>query len=211
MMPRTDYRNRAAQVRRSARAHLAEIRAARIARKSELVQPTVADDDLELAEEAAVEDASDDLCATPAAGEVVEPIEEACPLEDIESAALAELAEEAETADEPVEVTEPADQPSIEATADPALPDVDGSVEEPEPAVMEESGPAKDADQTSSDLNSLPGAGPGLVWLLHECGVTSLTDLAQCTPEELGPKLGVVGQILNVTTWIDFAREQTAE
>jgi predicted flap endonuclease-1-like 5' DNA nuclease len=60
-----------------------------------------------------------------------------------------------------------------------------------------------------SDLNSLPGAGPGLVWMLHQCGVGSLDDLATSDPADLSSKLGVVGQILDVGKWIDFAKAKT--
>jgi predicted RecB family nuclease len=57
-----------------------------------------------------------------------------------------------------------------------------------------------------SDLGNLPGAGPGLIWMLQQCGIHSLEDLARTEASYLAPKLGLVGQILNVGSWLDYAR-----
>ncbi|MEE4117754.1 MAG: hypothetical protein V2I65_01935 [Paracoccaceae bacterium] len=56
-----------------------------------------------------------------------------------------------------------------------------------------------------SDLHMLPGAGPGLVWMLQQCGVTSLDDLARADPEALTDRMGLVGQMLDLSSWVAFA------
>lgn len=64
---------------------------------------------------------------------------------------------------------------------------------------------------SGSDLHKLPGAGAGLVWVLQQCGVVSLRDLAAADADALSERLGVVGRLLNVRPWIDFAREHTGQ
>ncbi|MEM9425103.1 MAG: hypothetical protein AAGA06_00220 [Pseudomonadota bacterium] len=59
----------------------------------------------------------------------------------------------------------------------------------------------------NSDLFSLPGAGAGMVWMFHQCGIRSLEDLAQANADDLASRLGVVGHIINMEPWIAFARE----
>lgn len=60
-----------------------------------------------------------------------------------------------------------------------------------------------------SDLTALPGAGPGLIWMLQKCGIGSLQDLAGADAAVLVPRLGLVGQIVNLQGWQQFARRQT--
>ena len=57
----------------------------------------------------------------------------------------------------------------------------------------------------AGDLDRLPGAGPGLIWMLRQCGIFTLADLAACDAAALGARLGLVGQILDVSLWRDFA------
>ncbi len=64
---------------------------------------------------------------------------------------------------------------------------------------------------SESDLAQLPGAGPGLVWMLGQCDVTTLAQLAQTDASELSVRLGVVGQILDVSQWIRFAQDRMAD
>ena len=66
---------------------------------------------------------------------------------------------------------------------------------------------ASDETWTQSELAQLPGAGPGLVWMLGQCGVTTMAQLAQEEAQSLSTKLGVVGQILDVSQWISFAQK----
>ncbi|MEM9973136.1 MAG: hypothetical protein AAF771_03075 [Pseudomonadota bacterium] len=66
--------------------------------------------------------------------------------------------------------------------------------------------PAKDPDTRASDLYTLPGAGVGLVWMFNQCGVQTLADLAQADPDELARDLGVIGQLIRLDSFIDYAR-----
>lgn len=59
----------------------------------------------------------------------------------------------------------------------------------------------------NSDLRNLPGAGPGLLWMLQQCDIHTLQDLAETEAAVLVPKLGLVGQILNVEIWLDYAKK----
>lgn len=119
----------------------------------------------------------------------------------------------------------------VAVTEEPAKPDVD-SLGAPEPDIDEvaggdapqmapegapedvaerdaqapEDGAADLPEAAESELLALPGAGPGLVWLLHRCGIRTLADLAAADPQQLAPQLGLVGQILNISIWTDFAR-----
>lgn len=61
-----------------------------------------------------------------------------------------------------------------------------------------------------TDLSRLPGAGVGLIWMLQRCNIHSLSDLAAADVDALSEKLGLVGQILNVQAWIDFASAEAA-
>jgi hypothetical protein len=61
-----------------------------------------------------------------------------------------------------------------------------------------------------NDLSSLPGAGPGLIWMLQKCGIASLKDLAGADPAILVPRLGLVGKIVNVQSWQRYAQRQVA-
>lgn len=54
----------------------------------------------------------------------------------------------------------------------------------------------------------LPGAGPGLVWMLGQVGIETLDDLSRADAKVLSARLGIVGQILNVEAWITFAQER---
>lgn len=64
-------------------------------------------------------------------------------------------------------------------------------------------------DCTQSELAQLPGAGPGLVWMLGQCNVKTLSELAECNASNLSTQLGVVGQILDVGQWVVFAQENS--
>ena len=93
-------------------------------------------------------------------------------------------------------------------------PSADGAVEaSPDPGAPPRHTPAPDVDAdprtasiAESDLHALPGAGIGLVWMLQRCGVSSLADLAAEDPERLRRDMGLVGELLDLSSWIDFAR-----
>jgi predicted flap endonuclease-1-like 5' DNA nuclease len=58
-----------------------------------------------------------------------------------------------------------------------------------------------------SDLDRLPGAGPGLIWALGQAGITRLADLAPLEPAELAARLGPIGRLVPAQAWIDAARD----
>jgi len=57
----------------------------------------------------------------------------------------------------------------------------------------------------ATDLDSLPGAGVGLIWMLQQCGVSTLTDLAKADADTLTAEMGLVGELLDLQAWIDLA------
>jgi predicted flap endonuclease-1-like 5' DNA nuclease len=99
----------------------------------------------------------------------------------------------------------------------PGAPD-DGSGQQPRTAAdTPGASAAADADGTAGagavvaqDLTDLPGVGAGLVWLLGRCGVHTLADLAAADATRLEQELGLVGQLLDLPSWIDLARQAIA-
>lgn len=65
-----------------------------------------------------------------------------------------------------------------------------------------------EAELRASSLNRLPGAGIGLVWLLHANGIGSLEQLTTADAVTLTQGLGLVGQLVDVQDWIDFAKSE---
>ncbi len=65
-----------------------------------------------------------------------------------------------------------------------------------------------DESAWEGDLHLLPGAGNALIWMLNQSGIDSLADLSVADPRQLSDQLGAVGQILNMQTWINFAKEK---
>ena len=59
-----------------------------------------------------------------------------------------------------------------------------------------------------SDLHNLPGAGNGLVWMLHTAGVTSIADLARADADALATELGTIARILDLSYWIGYAQSK---
>jgi hypothetical protein len=59
-------------------------------------------------------------------------------------------------------------------------------------------------------LTRLPGAGPGLVAALARAGVPDLAALARLDPETLAARLGPIGRLIDLETWIAIARAETA-
>jgi predicted flap endonuclease-1-like 5' DNA nuclease len=62
-----------------------------------------------------------------------------------------------------------------------------------------------------SDLFDLPAIGPGMVWMLHQCGIGSLQQLSVAKADELAARLGVVGQIVSMEPWIAYARDRQTD
>ena len=228
MIEQESYKSRAVEVRRSARAHVLEIRRARIARRKEsialqtnetsdqgLIDADVSEGRLavddppgtavqridEQAEtldapeifqsDASLADDLDDVAVKNAAmAELIEPPDE-------ESSQMAESASDSGTKDaaQGVDETALADQGHSETRIE-AIKEAPENLE-----------PAADDQETQivADLDKLPGAGPGLIWMLNQCEIFTLADLAAQKADDLSPKLGVVGQILDVERWIRFA------
>ncbi len=72
---------------------------------------------------------------------------------------------------------------------------------------------APQTSQESGQADALPlcrieGIGPGLIWLLKGCGIENMRDLSHADPDEIGQKLGLVGQILDVSMLIQLAKSQ---
>lgn len=72
-------------------------------------------------------------------------------------------------------------------------------------------GPDQAPPAAESDLHALPGAGIGLVWMLQRCGVSSLADLAAADADRLRREMGLVGELLDLSGWIAFARDAVAQ
>jgi predicted flap endonuclease-1-like 5' DNA nuclease len=103
----------------------------------------------------------------------------------------------------PREVTPPGEAADAEPQAESRATTEAGDTAPPAVAGGTEASPAVD----ESDLHALPGAGIGLVWMLQRCGVSSLADLADADPERLRRDMGLVGELLDLSTWIAFARD----
>lgn len=75
------------------------------------------------------------------------------------------------------------------------------SFQRPERMAGETAGPVP-----ASDLESLPGVGPNLVWALEQAGVGGLADLAALEPADLAGRLGPIGRLVPAADWIAAAR-----
>jgi predicted flap endonuclease-1-like 5' DNA nuclease len=75
----------------------------------------------------------------------------------------------------------------------------------PEPAAVLPF-PRPEPAAPASDLDRLPGAGPGLIWALERAGVRCLADLAPLQPAELAARLGPIGRLVPAARWIEAAR-----
>jgi len=62
------------------------------------------------------------------------------------------------------------------------------------------------AETGISDLESLPGVGPNLVWALERAGIGCLADLVPLAPAELVRRLGPIGRLVPAAGWIAAAR-----
>ena len=78
----------------------------------------------------------------------------------------------------------------------------------PEPgAVLHFQRPERPASAAGpSDLDRLPGAGPGLVWALERAGIRCLADLAPLAPADLVARLGPIGRLVPAEVWLETAR-----
>lgn len=218
-----NYKNRTVQVRSSARAHLKELRQERMNRRKAAVaadqpcavapEPPEEQDGL-LTPESEVSEAFTESVAEPE--ESIAAQSDALDDLAVENAAMSEMVEEVaqpKTSDsETPDIDAPPaveEEASAEDTVELSSQEV-GPEDAPEPEAtdsQEVHASGTDMAPEPSDLETLPGAGPGLVWMLQQVGVNSLADLAETTPEGLSKDLGVVGQILDVAQWIEFAKK----
>lgn len=211
------YKSRTRNVRRSARAHLIELRKARLAQRgaalagtdaAEAPEPDIAQDPFETTPDPSfVETPLNEETQRP--DTIESPAAEGDALDDvaIRNAAMAEMSDDASSTLSAPDI-EPGDQSTIEPESD-----LEERIERTATArakdLTEEPTPPP-TDWQESPLAQLPGAGPGLVWMLNQCGVETLADLAGQDPAALSDKLGVVGQILDVSQWIAHAQQRDA-
>lgn len=120
-----------------------------------------------------------------------------------------------ESANEPVDPSPSVETAEVPVTeAESAAQDAIAEHLENEPCATETTSPENNksepvAPTAANSLEALPGAGPGLIWMLGQVGITSMEDLAQSDADVVSRNLGLVGQILNVGSWIVFARATT--
>ena len=128
----------------------------------------------------------------------------------VEDAALTEaLIEDSPDQPEPEsEVSAVAPVPAAAAAMAPALGTPDPAVQEIAPSDL--AAPGTSAPERALDLARLPGAGPGLIWMLNECEIHSLSDLAAADCTDLTARMGLAGRILDLGGWIAFARAAEA-
>jgi predicted flap endonuclease-1-like 5' DNA nuclease len=77
----------------------------------------------------------------------------------------------------------------------------------PEPASVLHFQRPEAAAAAATDLDRLPGAGPGLVGALRRAGIERLADLAPLQPAALAGRLGPIGRLIPAEAWIAFAGE----
>lgn len=121
----------------------------------------------------------------------------------VEDAALPEAPIEDSPEPEP-EVPAVAPVPAAAAAMAPALGTPDPVVQETAPS--DPVAPETSTPERALDLARLPGAGPGLIWMLNECEIHSLSDLAAADCTDLTARMGLAGRILDLGGWIAFAR-----
>lgn len=102
------------------------------------------------------------------------------------------------------EVPAVAPVPAAAAAMAPALGTPDPVVQETAPS--DPVAPETSTPERALDLARLPGAGPGLIWMLNECEIHSLSDLAAADCTDLTARMGLAGRILDLGGWIAFAR-----
>lgn len=144
--------------------------------------------------------------------------------EEPEAGIDADANEDVEAGEEdtaPVEAVAIDTEEATDAEPSPPSPDTEAG-DDTDAALSEEAGTgvsdddpnpdAQDPDGVDerSDLFELPGAGPGLVWMLQTSGINTMADLAEADAELLLEKLGLVGEILNIGFWTDHAKSEVA-
>ena len=214
--------SRSAATRSEARAHLLALRTARLNRRrggAAAPPPDALDTEPDAA--VATGPVSDEGAEDPGAGAPSVPQDAVLPEEDTVFEALEEEYAPAEDTNVPLplEATTPADPPEPEALVAEDTPDSDLDIGEQDLAsdhvaeadvadISASAVPSNDvSDVKDSPLAALPGAGPGLIWMLECAGVTTVEDLAASDLDTLRDALGVVGKILDLEYCITWAKE----
>jgi predicted flap endonuclease-1-like 5' DNA nuclease len=78
---------------------------------------------------------------------------------------------------------------------------------EPEPAAVLHFQRPETAPGPDTDLDRLPGAGPGPVAALRRAGLDRLADIAPLAPEALAARLGPIGRLVPAAAWVAAARD----
>lgn len=214
--------NRSAEVRKEARAKLLRMREARLSRRSggksqnsgtEIGVPDTRDETIEDAisdernADMVTEDATTHEDDTPSEAEVaVGLVEDDSAMSGADvSDALAEVDDV--TSDEDCEGRSVPVVAAAENTADPKTSTVSDETDGATVTAPKLDFSVPELAPSDTDLNTIPGAGPGLVWMLSQASIRSLEDLAVANPETLKSAFGPVGQILDIDELIAFARD----
>jgi predicted flap endonuclease-1-like 5' DNA nuclease len=209
--------HRSTATRSAARAHLLALREARLEKRQKarsgrpvppppegaslldndafynvgnIPSPTLAPDDLGIPEMPEVPDVTDmpDVITVPDVPDITDVSDIITPND---------LPQDLDTADDDIIIPAHESEPlTLNCEADTAIPATPPQAEEPSAPI-------------ASALTTLPGTGPGLVWMLNNAGVLSLEDLACADAGDLSKKLGLIGEILDLDYWIDEAKRQT--
>ncbi|WP_373411291.1 hypothetical protein [Yoonia sp.] len=243
-MQSENYKKRAGDVRRAARANLLEIRRARKARKTAVLQEHATngaaenwhEDQQRPVADTLFDDGSDvwgalDEDQPAVAGAVAGGVLDTLDALAVRNAAITEITKPLVVeVDETSAATKPAipEEQGADLTLNDAQPslaegcdkDAEGNdkpsthdlgLDDPSMCDAEDLQERVGDDWSQSDLARLPGAGPGLVWMLEQCNIQTLADLAESDAMELSTQLGIVGQILDVGEWVRFAQENAPE
>ncbi len=201
-MTTQNYRNEAQRIRLESRAKLAEIRRKRGNRRRAMTQTLSieAQDDAALTEPVNMADLEEVAVDTETA-----PIDAARTATSVEEtdATISASNSEAVAPDDPLEAYAAQNTGFDAAETGPI--DGDAAVN----VMPEDAQPSAQVADTT-DLMQLPGAAEGLIWMLGQCGISSLEDLSKADPQILTTQLGVVGKIVDVKVWISFAAENAA-
>ncbi|MCW2319063.1 hypothetical protein M2322_004632 [Rhodoblastus acidophilus] len=82
---------------------------------------------------------------------------------------------------------------------------------EPSPSAPAQASLSPTETTAPLSLERLDMLGPGLRWRLAQLGYPSLNALASADPDALRARLGEIGRLVNVKTWIEAARSLLAE
>ena len=147
----------------------------------------------------------------PAAAPEAEPQAVAAALTEAEAdttGAIAEAPTDNILQDDPTaEMAAPASESAADADMAAPSPSAEPETTQPEHAPLHSDVATIDPE---SDLFQLPGVGAGMIWMFNQCGIHTMAELAAADKADLTQRLGVVGKILNVEPWMNFAREAGA-